>query len=262
MSLLGAILAINRSAGADAEAYAARLDSYDTITVAATTAAARSDFVYARIEDPYQSGNPWSVPAAGVKQTTIYVRSVLASGVTGSPRTLAAAGLAFTGVPLARIDLPANTSVVQASHIVDLRTLIAPLALPEAPVAARPSASDPVTTSMASWPDVVSRSMWVPWWATHADVRLSIVDALSTGAVTGTLGAVVGSEVAPTTVFDIEAARRCAIGTAARIYLPPALRGTYQTVRTQAQETGGAGDMTVDTRSQVSLDVTWVEAPV
>ena len=259
---IGACVVINRSAGADAEAYVARNDAFDTVTLAATTTVARSDLILARIEDPYQSGNPWAVPAAGAKQTTLYVRSVVISGVTGSPRTLAQAALDFSAIPLARVDIPANTTAVQAAHIVDLRQMVAPITEPLTLVALRPTASDPVTTTMASWPDVVSRSLWIPPWATHANVSCTILDALSTGTVIGTLGVVVGTEVAPTTGFDIEAARRCNIATSARVYIPPALRGTMQTVRTQAQETSGAGDMTVDTRSQVLFNVSWLEAPV
>jgi hypothetical protein len=258
----GAMVAINRSPGADSEAYCARLDSYDTVTIAATTDAARDDLIIARIEDPYQSGNTWPVPASASKNTAIYVRTAVIPGVTGDPRTLAQAAADYSAIPLARVELPANTSTVQATHIVDLRSMYAPLTRPEPPALLRPSAADAVTGSMAGWPDVLSMSVWIPPWATHADVRVSIADALASGATTGTLGVVIGAQSAASTPYDVEGARRASLGTAARVYIPPGLRGTTQTLSAQAQKTGGAGDLSVDTRSQVMVSLAWTEAPV
>src|SRR5688572_17632017 len=52
--LTGAAVILNRTAGADSQSYLGRMPSNDTVAITPTTAAARSDLIIGRVEDPYQ----------------------------------------------------------------------------------------------------------------------------------------------------------------------------------------------------------------
>ena len=81
----------------------------------------RSDLVVARITDPQYEGQP---PADPDDFDYAYVDII--QGVSSSTRSARDLNLSYPAIALARIDLPASTGTVQASHITDLRELAQP----------------------------------------------------------------------------------------------------------------------------------------
>src|ERR1044072_6508492 len=91
--------------------YAVRNQGAATVPIAATGASGRSDMLILRVEDPQYEGtlNP------AVDQINYFQ---IISGVSSSATTIPDAR---TGIPLARIDIPASTSTITNAMIVDIR---------------------------------------------------------------------------------------------------------------------------------------------
>lgn len=120
----GGAVIMSRANGAMAESYAVRAPTTTNVPVAANnTASARYDLVIARIEDPYVPGSTFPVPAtpASGPYWNFRVISGVASTVVSAQDTGAQSSIA-----LALITMPANTGVVSAPNIKDLRQLVAP----------------------------------------------------------------------------------------------------------------------------------------
>lgn len=133
-----------------------------SLTIQPTGATARSDLIVARIEDPTVSGSPWSHNPA----TDPLVYAVVLSGVSS---TATAMPPGQTGVPLARIDLPANTSAVTQAMIHNLRGSVPDnqvITSYQANPGAWNSANAWVDYSAANWPPITftvppSGKIWV-----------------------------------------------------------------------------------------------------
>ncbi len=195
--LAGAGLILSRAAGGSQQTYVARNVSEDVRTVTATgSGSGRNDLVIARIEDPYMAGEPWadpSDPKVGPYVFTRIVPNVAASVVANheSARAyLAAQGI--SGIPLAALILPSNTSTITAGMIRDLRKLALPRSSREVFMSAPSPESAMENTSGAVWPDF-RPIVTVPTWATAAYVicTLSSVGQRG-GAAQGYFTAVLG----------------------------------------------------------------------
>lgn len=113
----GLAVIANSYAGQVGQSYVVRNSSDEEISIPATTAAARSDLLILRIDDPNYGGSQPPNVATGP-----YVRFALISNV-GSTAT-DVAGLSYPYIPLSRIDIPANTATITAAMIVDVRKSI------------------------------------------------------------------------------------------------------------------------------------------
>ncbi|GAA2439910.1 hypothetical protein [Streptomyces glaucus] len=120
----GACAILNRATGAKYQAYAARLPSADTVDIAATGAAARSDLIIARIENPYSYGETWNQPANPEVGPYVFTRVI--SGVPKTTTRVKQVRAGDSAITLARIDIPANTSTITQSMIKDLREMANP----------------------------------------------------------------------------------------------------------------------------------------
>lgn len=272
----GACVAINRSTGVLAESYIGRLPTQDTVTIAATGATARTDMIIARVEDPFQPGNPWPVPSDANKNITQYIRTVVIPNVTGQPRTLAEAGLNYTGIPLALVVQPANNPAVQTGQIIDLRKMYLASVEPGVDELIVPGAANVLTSAaVIDWPTAMSKSVFVPSWATHVNVRAMLGQAYwgATGtnggagwAAAGTIQVRLGATLdSPAVAFSVDSDTGVDRGTilagASRLAIPTSLRGTTQTIKLRAARTTGNTGLGVDAKSILSFEATFIEAP-
>jgi len=121
----GALLIRNRNANVRNQTYAANGRVETRLDVTPTPAgAARSDGVLVRIEDPQYAGFP--KPTAGSEADWQYVKPFILQNIGAGITTAAQLNLGYPAVLLARLDIPANTSVITNSMIKDLRQLARP----------------------------------------------------------------------------------------------------------------------------------------
>jgi hypothetical protein len=139
--------------------YAYNVGTDTTLSIAATGGSARSDMIVARVEDPTWSGTPWGGPASG---QIVFPRVI--SGVSSSATTMPGGQ---SGIPLARIDMPASTSTVQAAYIHDLRNVAQPQRLMQV-IGAQDTTTRNWTVGTAGviWPPAATWSVFIPSWAT------------------------------------------------------------------------------------------------
>ena len=188
------VFAVNNTAvGGDFETYLDKLSSELTVDVTATDGAAggRSDLVIARIKNPYPGGvgtGNWNEPAD--RENGPYWDVDVITGVPPRTVNVHRHNPAWTAITLARITRPANTGIVQQSHILDLRSLIdlagqrvdpedgsdtaPPLAeaLFVRSTALNALTSLPsTTTAWTDWPAAGSFDVPVPAWAQRVEVQ-------------------------------------------------------------------------------------------
>ena len=229
-----------------------------TLTLAATGGTARSDMVIARVEDPTFTGSPWGAPAAG---QIIWPRVL--SNV--SPGAVTVPG-GYSAIPLARIDMPASTSTVQASYIHDLRQVANPQRLLQVIGASGPgsAANWTVGTTGVLWPPTANWQIAIPAWATVMQLNWEINDALwQSGNARGLVNPFFGTSVTapvlamPQVLVSIPSASgpwRHSIAGGYSITIPASLRGTTQTLQFK-QVTDGVqtGIMAVDEGSSFAI---------
>src|SRR5699024_9788249 len=92
------------------------------VPVTATgSAGGRSDLVVARVLDPQYEGQPPADP-----NDFDYSMVEIIEGVSSSTTSARDLNLNYPAIALARIDLPASTGTVEASHLTDLREMARP----------------------------------------------------------------------------------------------------------------------------------------
>lgn len=255
----GAFVVVGTYSNQAGESYVGYNDGAYNVSVSANgSGATRYDFVWAKITDPGQSGQP-GTPAV--------VEIVVTMNVTSTTATLTDAGISGqTGLPLARIAIPASTSTITNGMITDLRKLIshpAPIATNPNPTATVDGASyqfmfnqtgadTQMGTSWGTFPSAVTYSVAVPVWATGAQVHITTTSLKADGAADSTIEGqfrfALGSTVSQTAVFF--ATVKDATGSADRfdhqiasqITVPAAMRGTTQTFKLEAIKDTGSAD--------------------
>lgn len=90
-----------------------------------SSAGSRTDLVILRVENPYVVGaGVWSNPPDLQNGPYAHVRVI--ENVPANTNNVIAVNSTWSAITLARITRPANTGIVQASHITDLRSLANP----------------------------------------------------------------------------------------------------------------------------------------
>lgn len=171
----GACSIKNRAGGIDYECYAGRLIAEDEIDIAATGASGgRHDMIVARVENPHIESEPWPDPADPVVGPYIFTRVI--SGVAADAERigdLPAQYQSQTLIPLARIDIPANTYAITQDMIHDVRFMAAPRMLRiQRIINLKDSAPANVlgATDWNVWPDAATWTQRIPDWAVRAQV--------------------------------------------------------------------------------------------
>jgi hypothetical protein len=207
-----------------------------TLSIGPTAGAIRSDMVVARAEDPTWSGSPWANPASG---QIIFPRVI--SGVAAGS-VLPPAGQSC--IPLARIDMPASTSVVQQSYIHDLRQVAVPQVYQILLAVNGPASAVNSTNSLSAtvqWPAGATWQIQVPTWATIMTTMWSINEVLYvSGTPRGYVYPVIGSSLTSPTVSTRAIMYSLTTTTGPGMHtigggdinaIPPSVRGTTQTLQ-------------------------------
>lgn len=231
------------------------------VSIAATGASPRSDMVIVRVEDPQYEGtlNPATDPI-------VYFQVI--PNVSASATTIPDGR---TGIPLARIDIPASTSTITNAMITDLRKIANPRRETASFNHSPTSLSAEITGSSNVYSYFSTEPGWnipVPTWASRARIRINIWGMrLTTANFFGAARALWGSSglvVQAVTIDDNGGAalRRIPHGIADTLTIPDTYRGTSQLLRVQAAgASGNTGRVSVDGSSTFAYDIEFEEAP-
>jgi hypothetical protein len=240
--------------------YGFNVGSDTSVAVGATGGSVRTDMIVVRAEDPTFPGSPWSGSPAG---QILYLRDI--AGVTPGQTTVPAG---ISAIPLALVNMPASTSLVQQSYLVDIRQVARPmrqkgLQFLNGNTWSTPSNSPTVLATNTAWPASANWSIAIPTWATQMLVRYSLagLDNPLSGAISGgTVFLGLGGTVAAPTQSSPVATHACPNGGYTNIEIvgiitiPPAMRGTTQTLTSIAVTTTTSGWLAANTNSNLALD--------
>ncbi|MFJ1837835.1 hypothetical protein ACIOJ9_28695 [Streptomyces sp. NPDC088175] len=229
------------------------------VPVAPTTASARSDLVCLRVEDPeYEGTRDPEKDEIGY----FHIVSNVAATATTPP-----AGM--TAVPLARLDIPANTAIITDAMIKDVRRVANPRR-DRTLYTAFPSSLSTLGYSDDKWHTWPTAGRWnvaVPSWATNAKVVVTIGGLRQSASnIFAKMHAVLGTDVGQDTVVDDnqgKGVRRTTIALADNIAVPAAMRGTTQSLYLQTyMYKSETGDLSVDGGTSLIADVEFTEGVV
>lgn len=272
--------AVIRNQQAAGQSYIGRAGSSTQVSVSANNSGSiRRDLLIAEVVDPDFA--PWQPSDVPDPASGPYFRPRIISGVAANTTTLAQAGLTSSGVPLARIDIPNGTVNITNAMIVDLRSLAQPrtgFAFDVQAVASQQILAL-AQTAYTDWP-LNSLGVYVPPWATHAQVGINLQSPLGYGAGSGNGNGNADAYVrvnmngltSNPSVWDWNAPSNLAVTDAIGIPVTAygefdvqAMRGQTVVVKPQAARyaTGvNTGKVVLDTWHQVEFDVRFSERTV
>lgn len=231
------------------------------VPIAATGAGVtRSDMVILRVEDPEYEGtlNPATDQIA-------YFQVI--SGVSSSATTIPDGR---TGIPLARIDIPASTSTITDAMITDLRSCANPRrrrsVFTQSPTALSTAIGSSTTYSYFS--TAAGWNIAIPDWATKLIVKIDVSPIrYDLGNFWGQISATYGASLATQaiTLDDNQGTgtRRIPAIIADTLTIPASYRGTTQLLRVRAAalSTGQTGRIYVDSGTTLVADMQFEESP-
>lgn len=227
-----------------------------TVPLAPTGASARSDLVCLRVEDPeYEGTRDPETDEIGY----FHVVSNVAATTTTVPSGM-------TAVPLARVDIPANTSVITDSMIKDLRQIANPRR-DRRLYTSFPGALSELKYSdnkWHTWPTAARWSIVVPTWATSAKLVTTVAGLRLTRAdVFAAMQNVFGTVLGQNTAIDDDQGsqtRRNTVVLADSLAITAEMRGTTQTLYLQTYMSKiETGDLSVDASTSLIADVEFTE---
>jgi hypothetical protein len=229
-----------------------------SVPIASTGGSPRSDMLILRVEDQEYEG---SINPVTGQVAYFQVISNVSSSATTIPD-------GRTGIPLARIDIPASTSTITNAMIKDIRVIANPRRESRLLTQSPATASANITGSALSYSYFSTAAGWniaIPSWATTVRVRVDIAGLRLTvnpfyGVVRATFGASLTAQA--TTLDDNQSGtRRINTVIADTLTIPDAYRGTTQLLRAQgAGATGNTGTMSVDAAVTFVAQVEFEEA--
>ncbi|MEV0444617.1 hypothetical protein AB0I84_04350 [Streptomyces spectabilis] len=263
----GAMIASRPRSGAGGQAYAARLPTPDLADIEPTSAdGPRSDLVIARIEDPY-GGEMWPLPEDPAVGPYVHTRVI--SDVPPGAASIQDVDASSTAVTLARIDVPASTSVITQGMITDLRRL----ARPRSHTVRRYlhsvwPAPDDLGPIVDAWEDFPLGARWqesAPAWATHVSVHAYLTGLLhpDTAEASVRLRVTVGEQHGDSFPLTSQHIGRHGGVCGQTFMLTPAERGTVLPVAVQGIGTEGkSGVLRADDGTVLTVEITYSQAPV
>ncbi|MGW3400309.1 hypothetical protein [Streptomyces zhihengii] len=233
-----------------------------TVDVAANGGGAtRYDMVILRVEDPEYEGTLDPTPTGDLINYFTVIPNV------GSTATTIPGGL--TGIPLARIAIPAATSVITDAMITDLRKVANPRREHRKYVQTPTGGSTAISGTSGTPMNFSTAAGWnidIPEWATQAIIGISIGGLrLSVGDFYGNISATLDALIIEPVIVDDNggsAVRRTTHIMGDTLTIPSLYRGTTRLLRARGLAApGNAGSMQVDASSTLIADVEFVEAP-
>jgi hypothetical protein len=230
------------------------------VPIAATGGSGRSDMVILRIEDPEYEG---TLNPATDQIAYFQVISNVSSAATAIPDSR-------TGIPLARIDIPASTSTITNAMVTDLRKVANPRRsrslLTQSPASISTGIGS--STSYSYFSTAAGWNITIPDWASKVIVKLDVSPLrYDLGNFFGQISATFGASlsVQATLLDDNQGTgpRRIPAIMADTLTIPTAYRSTTQLLRVRASglTAGQAARIYVDSGTTLVADVQFEEAP-
>lgn len=241
--------------------YSVRNQGAETVFIAATGGSARSDMLILRVEDPQYEG---SLNPAVDKINYFQVISGVSSSATTIPD-------GRTGIPLARIDIPASTSTITNAMIRDIRQIANPRTVRDIYTQSPTALSNVISNTNGVFTSFNSAPGWqvpIPAWANQVKLRFDVGQIrYTTGSIVGSFRATFGVSLTTEAVSlnddGSTGTRRVSVISGDTVALPSIYPGTTQTLRAQgAGRAGNAGGIAVDTATTLVADVQFVETPI
>jgi hypothetical protein len=268
--LTGACAIRNRAAGGQYQAYAARMPAAEQVPIPATGAAARSDLIIARIENPYSYGESWPNPSD--PKVGPYVHTRVIPNVPKTTTSVRQVRPNDSAITLARVDLPANTSSVTQAMITDLREMVQPrrLRVVRYMHGLRNGGDAVGNIKNPAWEEFPEGCRWpieIPEWATSATIIATWGQLAQRNAKDsyGYLRAAIGPRVTPLINFDCDWSgntQRYTFVGGGTVSIPADLRGTVQNGVLQGSGNPSyTGELIADAGSGMIFDIEFVEDP-
>ncbi|WP_228994304.1 hypothetical protein [Streptomyces sp. DH8] len=227
------------------------------VAIAPTGGSPRSDMLIIRVEDKEYEGN--IDPTSG-EVNYFQVISNVSSSATTIPD-------GRTGIPLARIDIPASTSTITNAMIKDIRQIANPRRERRVWTQAVTTTSTELgaSTTYAHFSTAAGWNIPIPPWASAATIlvtgsALKLTANPFYGGFRATFGA---SLILQNVTIDDQGSgtRRTQSVAADTLTIPDAYRGTTQLLRAQAAAySGNTGRISVDASTTLIADVEFTEA--
>ncbi|MFF2571220.1 hypothetical protein [Streptomyces sp. NPDC058084] len=228
-----------------------------TVPIAPTAASPRSDLVCLRVEDPeYEGTRDPETDEIGY----FHVVSNVAANLTVPPNGM-------TAIPLARIDIPANTAVITDAMIKDVRRIANPRRERKLYTASPPSDQNwpgNAAGSFVAWPPAARWNITVPGWAATVRITMTIAGVqVLLGGIWGSsawkLGTVQGQSVTADT-GKTDGSERIHLISADTRSIPTSMRNTVQQLSALiAMDSDSAGILQADVATTVIADVEFEE---
>ncbi len=226
--------------------------------VVPSVASVQHYLVVLRVRDPAYEGTA----DPNLNMNTIEVVSTALGGTTLAAGT--------TGIVLARLEVPANTTTITAAMIVDLRKManprrqrtLTPVFIPTTPV-------DPLEAAVdvrENWPDAATLQVAIPIWATLMYVMTTISGVSTrTGNTHGDSRTLVGTAATQAIAWNhdwVGTTQRISVISGGGFHIAAAARGTTQTMRTDAVRRNTTGTLEANGGTTVFFDYEFVEGVV
>lgn len=276
----GAAAIRSRAAGTTYDSYIAKYPDIVNVPIAPQGASGtRYDMILARVEDPFQAGEPWDSPSeedmadgtaeySKIRAVTIVDLDVLSH--------IEDYHLGYTAIPLALIAMPANATVVIQDYITDFRSISMHRSQREQKISNEPDGSlgDVSAEVDGDWDEFPGPASYlstiIPEWATHALIKVivsgvsvndSVEGALRVSLGDGGVDTVYGPEtylkLTPHATFDAHT-----FIAAADLAIPEEIRNTQAYVRMQGRrEIGNDGSLNAGDSAVSIVEVDFIERP-
>jgi hypothetical protein len=237
------------------------------VTIAATgSSGGRTDLIVARILDPQYEGNPPADPT-----NFQYDFPTVIQGVPSGTLTFKELGLNYPAIALAKVALPASTGTVTSAMITDLRRVAQPRR-DRAMVTVFPTGDWSAGTAQqipagnyGSWPITSAQrpSVLVPDWATRVDIVAHMPgivyvksndNSQSVAGVRTGFGSTLPSQNGIIVQDGTDAGGRFHYTVVGTHIIDSTMRGTYQYINIQGNQTSGTGRWYADYQSSVVID--------
>jgi hypothetical protein len=254
-----------RNVQSPGQSYVGRAGTATQVAIAPNNSGAvRRDLIIARIIDPdfapwQPSGSP-GAPNVSVADGP-YFEPFVVSGVASNV-TRASQVVSYSAVALARVDVPATTTNITSAMIVDCRELAQPRVAFAYDV--QTAAAQTLTTTLNSAVTFPSNSLqvYVPRWATHAQVSVDFTGlVLNSPGIVGDGRVDFGGTNGPWVTLDANIAsgqERTTFITLGE-FLVTAVADTTVTLTTEFQRRQYTGIVSADTRTLLRYDVRFSE---
>lgn len=248
----GAVIPTRYGNSTTQQSYMVANDQAFNLSIAATGAAGRTEYVILKIEDPQYAGQVPENPLDALYCDVVTVATL--------PTT-------YPYLALARLNIPANTSTITNSMITDLRKVAVPRRQRDTVITnATSGATHDLTSNLyIDYPNGTALNVEIPAWASKAIVRADLLETIVRVADSdGDMVLMLGGHPAYTSARRYDevytgSTFRTDHGIVAAFTIPPAMRGTTQNLRIRARRKNGTGALRADGNTSVVWDIEFIE---